>query len=77
MNKYVTTYACISGSNIEHIWRRKLTKALERSLCGLLSDGVRLEQKACLSPCELCERIQRALDIAEDEKVQNDHTHKY
>ena len=69
---YITTYACTGDSNIEHIWKRKIAKRLERSLCGMLSDGVNLLRNDDSIPCALCERVQRAIELQERETDRHD-----
>ena len=71
---YVTVYGNLSDSGAEHIWKRRLTKGLWRSLCGLLSDGSSLRSNYDAEPCELCERIQAAIDKQrEDEEKHDQH----
>ena len=59
---YVTAYASLGESGKEHIWKRRLAKGLWRSLCGLLSDGSDLRCDTDADWCELCDRIQVAID---------------
>ena len=71
---YVTEYASLGDSGVEHTWKRRLTKGLWRSLCGLLSDGGSLRSNDGAEPCELCDRIQAAIDKQrEDEEGHDQH----
>jgi len=71
MTQSVTEYAARSGENTEHIWRRKLTKGLYKSLCGMLSDGTKLVRVDDPVRCALCNKIQ--VHLVRDEMAQVRH----
>ena len=71
---YVTAYASLGDSSVEHTWKRRLAKGLWRSLCGLLSDGSSLRSNDDAELCELCGRVQAAIDKQrEDEEKYDQH----
>ena len=56
------TYASTASDDTEHIWERRLSKSLQRALCGKLSDGGGFRYLDDPPRCELCEVVRKKLE---------------